>query len=124
MMSEKVAELKREAFNSHIESAHAAQAELDAQKAVHRFEDDLMAKREEAREEKSAISEKSELVEEATQLANEADAKAKFSVSRSAVKQTLRRNAKKEDKQLQKADIDLAAARKKEEATLSAVAAM
>merc|ERR1711959_624986 len=62
--------------------------------------------------------------QEGTALANEADAKAKFNVEGDSVKKQLNNNAEAEDKQEQDAEIDLAAARKKEEATESAVAAM
>jgi len=124
MWADKVAQLKKEAFDAHIDSAHAAQAELDAQKAIHRYEADLMAKREEAHEEKAAVSEKAELVEESTRLANEADANAKFSVARGPVRKQLLKNAKKEDEQEQTAQVELAASRKKAEATEGAFAAM
>merc|ERR1719502_1027006 len=124
MWAKKVGELKKEAFSAHIDSARAAQAELDAQKAVHKYEEKLREKKEEVSEEKAAVSEKQQLMQEAQSLRNNANAKAKFSVDGDSVKKQLAKNAEEEDEQEKNAELELAAARKKEEATESAVAAM
>jgi len=110
--AKKTAALKSEAFTAHLDSAVAAQGDLAAFKQLNRFQEKLNEAKSDVREAKSEVKAKEAVAEEGAELANKADADAKFSVNRGPVKAQLMESAKSMEKTEQKADQELAVERK------------